>query len=75
MRLTKQERIFYQLAYDWDTMALDEMDRYISKLKNSRLIALANFLRECKSHLESIKEVPNEESSYIDNLCPVINRV
>lgn len=51
---TKEEILCYEVLDNWENMSTDEIDRFIAKLKNQRLLALAEFLRSIKLHMEAI---------------------
>lgn len=50
----REEILVYENLHNWESLSFEELDRLIQRLKSPRLIAIAEWLKDIKSHMEVI---------------------
>lgn len=53
-KLKRQEKLFFELLDMDGDLSPEIIDKYIKKLTNPRLVSIAEWLRDCLVHMESI---------------------
>lgn len=53
-RLKRQERLFFELLDKDGALSPEIVDEYIGKLTDPRLVSMAEWLKDCVCHMESV---------------------